>query len=299
MTPRFNAQGPIRPSGLRRDGQIPKGSVSALGLPTSSRPLDEFDEHPPRLYAHRGWVASRDLSRSGSLPVPAEAVAKHRLGETSDAEPKPFAATWGLHWSIQAKVLALLVWLGAAIGAVLGAVRQGLQLDSLVSEREHLGRSGAMERLIRVALTPASTGLSADYHFQVFLPNSDRTRLMPEFDPERAGPIEGWRIDEEPAQAVTGAAWSTNSYVFAKGGSVSDATYGLTPEQQAGYRNLTGVAATPIQNARGHAVAVLTVFTSRPQPVVSDPDVVVRIVALAEFIARILIDVGGKASDRG
>src|SRR5580704_4069265 len=93
MTPRFNAQRPIRPGGLRRDGQIPKGSVSEHGLPSSSRPLDEFDEHTPRLYAHRGWVASHDLSCSSSLFVPAEAVVKHRLGETSDDEPEPFAAT--------------------------------------------------------------------------------------------------------------------------------------------------------------------------------------------------------------
>jgi hypothetical protein len=62
-------------------------------LSTSSRSLDEFDEHTPGLYAHRGWVASRHLSRSGSLLVSAEAVAERRLGEASDDEPEPFAAT--------------------------------------------------------------------------------------------------------------------------------------------------------------------------------------------------------------
>src|SRR5580704_4391923 len=93
MTPCFNAQRPIRPGGLRRDGQIPKGSASGHGLSTSSRALDEFDEYTPRLYAHRAWVASRDLSRASSLRVAAETVAKQRLGETSDDEAKPLAAT--------------------------------------------------------------------------------------------------------------------------------------------------------------------------------------------------------------
>lgn len=155
-----------------------------------------------------------------------------------------------------------------------------------------------MERLIRVTLTPQSVELPPEYHFQVFLPNPDRTRLMAEFDPEHIGPPEGWRIDQEPPQAVTGAAWRTNSYVFAKGPAVSDATYGLTPEQQARYLNLSGVAATPIQNARGNPIGVLTVSTSAPQPVVSEPDVIIRLVALAEVIARVLIDIGRKATDR-
>jgi hypothetical protein len=205
---------------------------------------------------------------------------------------------WGMHWSVLAKVGALVLWFAAVIAAVIGAVRQGAQLDTLVKEREHRGRTGAMERLIRVTLTPEGAGFPADYHFQVFLPNADRTRLMPEFDPERAGPPEGWRIDQEPPQAVTGAAFKTNSYVFAKGPAVSDATYGLTPEQQARYRNLSGVAATPIQNARGNPIGALTVFTSAAQPIVSDPNVIIRTVALAEVIARVLIDVGAKASDR-
>jgi hypothetical protein len=205
---------------------------------------------------------------------------------------------WGNHWSVQAKLGALLVWLAAAVAAVVGALRQGAQLDTLAKEREHIGRTGAMERLIRAVLTPDSAGVSGDYHFQVFLPNPDRTRLIAEFDPQHAGPPEGWRIDQEPPQAVTGAAWRTNSYVFAKGPAVSDATYGLTPQQQARYQTLSGVAATPIQNARGHPIGVLTVFTSTPNPTISDSDVIIRLVALAEIIARVLIDVGAKATDR-
>ena len=205
---------------------------------------------------------------------------------------------WGLHWSVAAKVIALVIWLAAAVAAVVGAVRQGTQLDSLVKEREQQARTGAMERLIRVALTPESAGLPPDYHFQVFLPNPDRTRLIPEFDPDNAGPREGWRIDVEPPQAVTGASWRTNSYVFAKGPAVSDATYGLTAAQQARYRTLSGVAATPIQNARGNPIGVLTLSTSAAQPIVSDPDVFRQMLALAEVTARVLIDVGGKASDQ-
>jgi hypothetical protein len=39
------------------------------------------------------------------------------------------------------------------------------------------------------------------------------------------------------------------------------------------------------------------VFTSEPEPKVSEPDVIIRLVALSEIVGRLLIDVGGKASD--
>jgi hypothetical protein len=204
---------------------------------------------------------------------------------------------WGLHWSVPAKLLALIVWLAAAAVAVVSAIRQGQQVDDLVTQRQDQSRTEAMERLIRLALTPPGSGLPNGHHVQMFLPSADQARLIAEFDPDHVGPAEGWRIDQDPPQAVTGAAFKTNSYIFARGAAVSDATYGLTPEQQARYRELTGVAATPIQNARGRPVGVLTLFTSEPDPKVSEPDVIIRLVALSEIVGRLLIDVGGKASD--
>jgi hypothetical protein len=143
---------------------------------------------------------------------------------------------------------------------------------------------------------PEITGLPPEYKVQVFLPNAERTKLVPAYDPDRAGPEEGWRIDRDPPQGVTGTAWKINAYVFAPGEQVSDATYGLTSEQQKRYRSLTAVAAMPIQNARSKAIGVLTLFTTIENPNIDDDFVILHIGA-AEMVARVLIDVGAIAHD--
>jgi hypothetical protein len=204
---------------------------------------------------------------------------------------------WGADWALLPKLMVLAVWLLAAIFGVLANVRQGEQLSGLAErqrERELHGRSVALRKLTRAALLPEVTGLPAEYKVQVFLPNAERSKLLVAYDPERVGPEEGWQID--PPQGVTGTAWKINSYVFAPGEQVSDATYGLTPEQQKRYRSLTAVAATPIQNARGQAIGVLTLFTAIENPHIDDNFVILHIGA-AEMVARVLIDVGDVAHD--
>ena len=68
-----------------------KAASARTRLPTTSRSLYEFNQHTPRFHGHHGWVALRSLGRFDSVPVPAEAVVEHRLGETGDDEPEPFA----------------------------------------------------------------------------------------------------------------------------------------------------------------------------------------------------------------
>lgn len=132
----------------------------------------------------------------------------------------------------------------------------------------------------------------------MFLPDAPRKpkRLLPWWDPLLVGPEGGWRIDSNTPQAVTGAAWATNSYVFAKDAAVSDATYGLTEEQQQQYKRLTGVSATPIRDVRGRPVGVLTVSTEVVPPLVSDAEFVKRQIELAVEVAPLLIELGGVTS---
>lgn len=206
---------------------------------------------------------------------------------------------WGTDWTLVPKLLVLAAWLLAAIFGVLASVRQGEQLSSLAADqrkRELQGRSVALRKLIHAALLPQVTGLPAEYEVQIFLPGPDRKRLMPAYDPSQAGPAEGWLVDRDPAQGVTGTAWKINSYVFAPGRLVSDETYGLTPQQQERYRSLTAVAGAPIQNARGEPIGVLTLFTTADDADIDD-DFVILHVAAAEIIARLMIDIGDIAHD--
>jgi hypothetical protein len=241
------------------------------------------------------------LAPVGALLAPGRRVRAVLGGLTLVLIPTLFSLFpgWGTGWTPLPKLIVLVVWLLAAFFGVLASVRQGEQLSGLAErqrEREQHGRSVALRKLTRAALLPEVTGLPAGFKAQVFLPNTERTKLLVAYDPERFGPEEGWRIDRDPAQGATGTAWKTNSYVFAPGKQVSDSTYGLTPEQQKRYRSLTAVAATPIQNARGKAIGVLTLFTTIENPNIDDNFVILHIGA-AEIVARVLIDVGDVARD--
>lgn len=207
--------------------------------------------------------------------------------------------SWGTDWGPLLKVGVLIIWLLAAFFGVLSNVREGQQLSELAEaqlKRESHGREVGSKSLTRAALLPEATGLPAEYKAQVFVPNPEHTKLLVAFDPEHFGPEEGWRIDRDPPQGVTGTAWKTNEYVFASGKQVSDVTYGLTPEQQERYRSLTAVAAAPIQNARSEAIGVLTLFTTAESPNI-DKNFISLHLGAAEMVARLLIGVGSVAHD--
>jgi hypothetical protein len=201
---------------------------------------------------------------------------------------------WGT-WKAFPKLMVLVVWLLGAAIVVARTIRLESHVETL-TERESRFEQRVRTRALRKALdavfaAPASR-LPAEYYPQVFLPDRRRHSLMPWWDPLRIGPEEGWRIDRDPPQAITGAAWASDDYVFAKGAAVSDATYGLTREQQERYERLTGVSAAPIRDAHGRPVGVLTVCTEASEPRVSEKDFVERQVALAASVAPLIIELG-------
>jgi hypothetical protein len=201
---------------------------------------------------------------------------------------------WGT-WRLFPKVVVLLVWLLGATIVVARTIRLESHVERLTGPEKEVERR-ARTRALRIALDAVlgapGSGLPPQYIPQVFGPDSRGQRLMPWWDPQELGPAEGWRVDRDPPQAVTGAAWVSNDYVFAKGGAVSDATHGLTVEQQARYERLTGVCSTPIRDPRNRPVAVLTVCTEDPEPLVSDKQFVERQIALAAVVAPLLTELG-------
>ena len=206
---------------------------------------------------------------------------------------------WGENASVPLKAAVLVGWVVA--GAIIiartitmeaaversasGLSEQELQFDVTVRMR-------TLSTLLQALFALPATSLPAEHHPQIFVPNAWRNRLVPWWDPEDIGPDEGWRIDRDPPQAVTGAAWATNDYVFAKGPAVSRAAYGLTAAQQARYDRLTGVSAMPVRTPDGRPVAVLTVCTESAEPRVSDRQFVDRQIALAVYLAPLLIGIG-------
>ncbi|HTZ88600.1 MAG TPA: hypothetical protein VMB05_18205 [Solirubrobacteraceae bacterium] len=200
------------------------------------------------------------------------------------------------NWSVPAKLLVVGAWALAALLVVLGSVRMGVFLEHLDSaQRRRLlqGRERAEEVLIAALLAPGNTGLGSGYAAQVFLPSSSGRRMMPHYDPDGWGPEEGWVVGREP-RSVTAEAWDTNLYSQVRGSEVADGTRGLTKSQQERYKTLTGVAATPIQDARGRQIGVLAFLAETADAsLIGQRDFIRKHIALAEVLAHVLVNVGG------
>lgn len=202
-------------------------------------------------------------------------------------------------WRLLPKVVVLLVWLVCASIVVARTIRMERRIADLTNRQvavEQRARTGTLNISVDAVLRAFASRFPQGYYLQVFIPDPDHKRLIPVRDPQGIGPGEGWRIDHQPPQAVTGLAWKTNEYVFAKGPAVSDATFALTSEQQRRYARLTGVSATPIRDPRGRPIGVLTLCTEEPDPAVSEREVVELQIALAAELAPALEDLGASVA---
>jgi hypothetical protein len=168
----------------------------------------------------------------------------------------------------------------AIAGLVLGipALGYAMVTDRAVEEltfglgltRGELRRVEAdIDKIVRTAKLPP------EHYAQVFVPNRQRTRLMPIYDPEAVGPEEGWEVNASTPQAITGSAWQESKHLFAMHDELKDKPkLRLTPDQVRRFADLTGVAAVPIRfragsHGRWEKVGVLTIFTSAATPLIN------------------------------
>jgi hypothetical protein len=127
-----------------------------------------------------------------------------------------------------------------------------------------------------------------EHSLQVFVPNRQRTHLVPMYDPDKTGPEEGWEIHDDAPQAITGSAWVADKYCYAVHDELRQSGLRLTSEQHKRYEDLTGVAAAPIHK-NGVKIGVLTSFTRGDHPQMMDP----RFIALHRKLAVALAPVVG------
>ena len=128
--------------------------------------------------------------------------------------------------------------------------------------------------------------------FHLFMYDEPSGRLVPIFEP-REDASRGWAA----GQGATGQCYLTGEYVLVRGAAVSDGTYDLTQQQQEQYRNLAIVAAMPVLNARGEVIAVLSGSSEDADSPLGSPDGYAEHVALADAMARILVDLLKWADD--
>ena len=94
---------------------------------------------------------------------------------------------------------------------------------------------------------------------RLFLLDDDENVLVPVLRMGDLAPAAAERF--RPGCGATGTAFARGEYVYVDGPAVADATYGLTPEQQEHFRNLTAVAAIPVTNAASAVLGVLAAST--------------------------------------
>jgi hypothetical protein len=165
----------------------------------------------------------------------------------------------------------------------------GVTKEELVSIGDQIGAR------IRKILQDWGEKLPDEHHVQVFVPNRQRTRLVPLYDPKGFGPSEGWEINRDAPQAITGSAWVENLYLYATDKDrLKDPGLRLTSDQARRYDHLRGVAAAPIRTD-GKKIGVLTIFTA-VDPKMTDPEFIAlhrRLAdALSSTISEYVADAG-------
>lgn len=154
----------------------------------------------------------------------------------------------------------------AIAGLVLGlpALGYAMVTDSTVSRIEdRLGIDEEKIEDLEAQIKKELRGFVAElpgHIVQVFVPDRERAKLIPVYDPDNGGPPGGWGIAENAPQAITGSAWGGRGYLFGIGNKLKRSKLRLTEKQQEEYEDLEAVAAAPVLDD-GEPVGVLTVFS--------------------------------------
>lgn len=153
--------------------------------------------------------------------------------------------------------------------------------DSVDSIARYLAGQTALNALLDQPIP-----VCGDARFMVYLLDEDTETLLPIVETGKDPSVIGWK----PGLGVTGASYLRGEYLIASGTALRDSTFGLTSEQRLAFADLTCVASTPILNAAGRIIGVLSAATNEPDPRLRSPDARDEVLTLAAQAARVLID---------
>lgn len=136
-------------------------------------------------------------------------------------------------------------------------------------------------------LTDPAQGPLTGCAFQLYLFDVDKQMLLPVLESGHDGPSPGFSFGE----GVAGKAWETGEFAIAEGAATHDETFALAADKQLRYSDLAVVAAVPVTNASARAIAVLSASSAEPASGLATQEGFEALVALAERIARVLIDI--------
>lgn len=186
------------------------------------------------------------------------------------------------------RLVVIAVWGLVALFVVVGSVRQAEQVEQVFGRPKQ--RRAEQRLLARNRILPLlfkyGTGLPDHYEWRIFIYDRDLDRLIASYAPEGVASPAQWKV----GQGAVGAAYKSGEYVLVRGATVSDATWGLTPEQQALYRRLNVVGAMPIRDEWNEIIGVLSAASETDDGQLATPDGQARHIELAAIVARIIRD---------
>lgn len=186
------------------------------------------------------------------------------------------------HWSTGSRSAVLVLWVPVvAVGAWFARKREerGDEMAALLwdasgdesvedwshhwAEAEQL----VSEALVEHLLEKRWPGMPKHYDLTVYIYDGDRDMLSPAYPVAARGlPI----AEFSPGAGATGTAWEERDLIVVQGEAVSDATYGLTPEQQRHFRRFQVVAGVPV-SIDGEPIGVLTAISKIDDGFFNDP----------------------------
>lgn len=182
----------------------------------------------------------------------------------------------------------------AIIGLVLGlpALGYAMVTDRAVEKiQDSLGttdrRLKQIRQQIQQRLEAWKGEIPEEHQVQIFVPNRQLTRIVPIYDPDRVGPVEGWESNQRAPQAITGSAFVSKTYLHGEGDELRQQKLRLTEEQLESFEHLTGVAAAPIKDGE-RVIGVLTVFTAAEKPQTGEEKFISDHQELAEWLAPVI-----------
>lgn len=146
-------------------------------------------------------------------------------------------------------------------------------------------RATAAQMLLGDLLEPGSDSVLRGCELDLYLHDEDVGLLAPMRRPGRRE-AEKWL----PGDGVIGHAWSTGELVYVESGPVHNAARALPEDRQMRLAQLTPNVAAPVVNAEGRTIAVLAATTGEEVCCPTSDEAVEEMLAIAELVARVLVD---------
>ena len=194
-------------------------------------------------------------------------------------------------WPWPVRAALLVVWMVATLQVLRLAFLRDRRIDRATEQYERQ-RSRALrvarEHVIKALLSDRTGGvLPPEGHGTVFLMEGDVLRpFWPPSQSDSEHEVRSFQV----GHGAVGLAVQQNATVVRTGLEVSDATFGLTPEQQERFRRSRAVAAVPIRTPADEVIGALGVITRRDAPEFDSDGFVDRLNAVADTIAVVLLE---------